>query len=119
MTLLLSLLLTGCLAEVDVNTDPDADGLSDAEEVEAGTDRGVSDSDEDGFSDGEELDLGTDPLSLWDRPYDRACRDSTTASGTEVGSVASDFELTNQYGGTTRLYDYCAHAILLVNAGYT
>lgn len=42
--------------------DTDGDGLSDAEEVDIGTDPLDADTDGDGWSDGEELDWNTDPL---------------------------------------------------------
>ena len=48
----------------DDATDADGDGLSDAEEVEIGTDPTDADSDDDGLTDGEEvLEEGSDPLS--------------------------------------------------------
>lgn len=119
MRLLLPLLLAGgCAAEVDIQTDPDGDGLSDAEEVAIGSDRVNPDSDEDGFWDGDEVAQNTDPADYWSRPYD-ACRDSVVSTGAAEGEVSADFSLTNQHGTTTRLYDYCEHVVLLVNAGYT
>ena len=44
------------------NVDTDNDGLSDAKEIELGTDFLVNDTDGDGVIDGDEVDLGTDPL---------------------------------------------------------
>ena len=41
--------------------DSDEDGLSDAEEAEAGTDPNNGDSDGDGLSDGNEIEAGADP----------------------------------------------------------
>jgi hypothetical protein len=46
----------------DGQEDPDGDGLTNAEEVEAGTLPGYADSDGDGLEDPRELELGTDPL---------------------------------------------------------
>lgn len=46
----------------DTDTDADGDGLTDAEEVDLGTDPAVADSDGDGADDGIEVDAGTDPL---------------------------------------------------------
>ncbi|MCK4342678.1 MAG: hypothetical protein KAY37_13250, partial [Phycisphaerae bacterium] len=53
--------------EVEAGTDPlkadtDGDGLSDSEEADLGTDPLVSDTDGDGLSDGDEVEAGTDPL---------------------------------------------------------
>lgn len=50
--------------ETDLNTDTDSDGLSDAEEVDLGTDPAVYDTDQDGLSDGDEVFIGTDPLNV-------------------------------------------------------
>ncbi|MFZ5481873.1 MAG: thrombospondin type 3 repeat-containing protein [Myxococcota bacterium] len=113
--LLFTTLTIGCLAEVEVDVDPDGDGLTDAEEAELGTDRVTADSDGDGFDDGDELDQNTDPTDDLDKPYD-LCRDDIVGTGGEVGDVAEDFELTNQWDGATRLYNYCDHVALLVFA---
>ncbi|WP_049893850.1 hypothetical protein [Salinarchaeum sp. Harcht-Bsk1] len=47
---------------LDGDEDPDGDGLTNAEELEAGSHYNSSDGDRDGLSDPEELELGTDPL---------------------------------------------------------
>ncbi len=56
-------------AELELGTDPlradtDQDGLDDGVEIEAGTDPFDSDSDADGLEDGEEIEAGTDPLGV-------------------------------------------------------
>jgi hypothetical protein len=112
----LTTLTVGCLAEVDVNVDPDGDGLSDAEEAELGTDRVIADSDGDGFDDGAELIGKTDPLDEWSKPYDQ-CRDSIVGTGNAVGEISFDWELPNQWETTTRLYNYCDRVALLIFAG--
>ncbi|MES2642426.1 MAG: hypothetical protein V4850_23285 [Myxococcota bacterium] len=113
---ILSGLLAGCVAEVEINLDPDADGLTDAEETEIGTDLVVADSDGDGFDDGAEVEQHTDPLDELDKPYD-LCRDDISGTGGAVGDIAQDFELRNQWDGTTRLYNYCERVALLIFAG--
>ncbi len=45
-----------------IAVDQDGDGLSDAEEINGGTDPGDADSDDDGLTDDEEIALGSDPL---------------------------------------------------------
>jgi hypothetical protein len=44
--------------------DTDGDGLSDAEEINIGTDPDDKDTDNDGYTDKEELDTGYNPLGL-------------------------------------------------------
>ncbi|MDM8536732.1 FG-GAP-like repeat-containing protein [Desulfobacterales bacterium HSG17] len=46
----------------DATVDSDNDGISNLEEIAAGTDPNDSDSDNDGVSDGDEVETGTDPL---------------------------------------------------------
>ncbi|CAA9567413.1 MAG: internalin, putative [uncultured Thermomicrobiales bacterium] len=51
-------------ATVAEAVDTDGDGLTDAEEVELGTDPTVIDTDDDGLTDAEEVELGTDPTVI-------------------------------------------------------
>ncbi|MSP55603.1 MAG: hypothetical protein EXR69_08375 [Myxococcales bacterium] len=60
--------IADCLGDV-IGIDRDADGLSDSEEIRAGTDPTDGDSDDDGLSDGDEESAGTDPGS-WDTDGD-------------------------------------------------
>ena len=60
------------------NADTDNDGLTDAKEIELGTDFLVNDTDNDGLIDGDEVDLGTDPL-------DRDTDGDGVIDGDEVG----------------------------------
>jgi hypothetical protein len=50
-------------------TDTDRDGLSDADEIQRGTDPRNPDTDHDGAVDGLEVILGTDPLNAADTPF--------------------------------------------------
>src|SRR3989344_7073731 len=52
---------SGCCAIGNVN-DSDGDGLTNAQELQQGTDPNNPDTDGDGFSDGEEVEKGTNPL---------------------------------------------------------
>ena len=123
---LLSLTVACSAAPVDApwgdEMDSDADGLNDALEIELGTDPDSADSDGDGFDDADEVAQGADPTDGTDRPYlggwakDRQCADSVSATGDSVGAVTSDFELTDQYGDTVRLYDFCGRAVMLVGS---
>jgi len=128
-------------ADTDPVTDTDGDGLTDDEEAAAGTDPADADSDDDGledgeevndhstdpldadsdadgWDDGEEVDGYTDPLSADDHPYTggwsiNSCRDSIVSTGTSVGDIAPNFELSDQYGDTVRLHDFCDRAVLV------
>ena len=47
-----------------------------------------------------------------------ACADSVRATGNRVGQVASDFALTDQFGETVHLHDFCDRAVWLVFAAF-
>ena len=110
----------------DLSIDSDGDGLTDAEEAELGTDPSLNDSDGDEFNDGDEVAAGTDPLDFHDHPYyggwERdACADATVGSGVyQVGEVAEDFHLLDQYGKMekVRLHDFCDRTVLLVSSAF-
>jgi hypothetical protein len=124
--LLLCLGLAGACSQVDLTLDSDGDGLTDAEEAELGTDPFATDSDGDEFSDQEEVASGTDPLQFHDHPYyggwpKDACAEDIVASGThQVGDVAEDFLLLDQFGKAekVRLYDFCDQTVLLVSSAF-
>jgi hypothetical protein len=122
--------LVGCSAAVvDLplgdEMDSDGDGLSDAEEIDLLLDPDDADYDDDGWDDGEEVGQGTDPADAADHPYtggwpiDGVCRDSVSGTGNNVGDVAQDWTLPDQFGDNVRLHDFCAKTILLVSGTFT
>lgn len=116
-----ALLLFGCGAsKVEVPLDEDEDGILDEEEEALGCDPNDPDTDDDGWLDGEEVNGNTDPTNPSDHPYTGGwpiddCRHDLPAAGTgnEVGAVAADFALTDQFGDTLRLHDFCGKAIIV------
>ena len=47
-----------------------------------------------------------------------ACEDDIEATGNEVGEVAEDFALSDQYGEIVRLHSFCDRVVLLVGAAF-
>src|SRR3989344_9371311 len=87
---------SGCCAIGNVN-DSDGDGLTNAQELQQGTDPNNPDTDGDGFSDGEEVEKGTDPLDSNSNPMtqplgepvcnnDGSCDDNESCSCGDCGS---------------------------------
>ena len=118
-----ALLATGCFAEVKLDADADGDGLLASEEAALGTDPANPDSDDDGWSDGDEAAQHTDPLLDTDKPYAGgwtigACRDDVEPTGNAAGQVANDFALTDQFGDTVHLHDFCDRVVWLVFAAF-
>jgi cytochrome oxidase Cu insertion factor (SCO1/SenC/PrrC family) len=89
MTLLTSLLLTGCYADVAI------DGKS------AGSD-----------------DAGSTASPYEGGWPVGACRDDLSATGNAVGQVANDFALPDQFGDTVHLHDFCDRVVWLVFAAF-
>lgn len=111
---------TGVLS---VPLDQDGDGLLSDLEIELGTDPYSTDSDGDGYGDSEEYSMGTDPTDALSRPYvggwpmDK-CADQVVPTGHTIGDTVEDFQLQDQYGDLVRMYDFCAHTVLLVESGF-
>jgi hypothetical protein len=124
LTVLPLLVAVGCIADVTLDLDGDADGLIDSQEAQVGSDPGNPDSDDDGYSDGAEFDSHTSPVDSNDKPYQEgwqidACRHDVESTGAEDGDVAANFELGDQFGETVRLHDFCDQVVLLVGSGFT
>ena len=120
-----SILLSGCVvAKTSIAIDQDQDGLMSNVEADIGTDPAVRDSDGDGVDDGIEHDQGTNPLDPNEKPYiggwsiDKACRDTITGVGNEVGDITTDIEAPNQFGELVSMYDFCSRAILLTSGAF-
>ncbi|MCP4808644.1 MAG: TlpA family protein disulfide reductase [Proteobacteria bacterium] len=101
--------------------DADGDGLTNGEEQDLGTDPNERDTDGDGTDDPDELDGNTDPTDASDKPYAGgypidSCRWDIDGEGHSVGQVVENFKLTDQYGESVRLYDFCEHAVVLVSS---
>lgn len=120
--LVLAALLGACATPtaVDLPLDSDGDGLLDPDEVAAGTDPANVDSDADSYEDGTEVASYTDPTDPDDHPYAGgwpidSCRNDIVGTGKNVGDVAWQFELVDQYDEVVRLHDFCNQAILIIS----
>jgi len=109
-------------AEVSVSLDLDGDGLLADMEAALGTDPDDPDSDGDEWTDGEEYEQNTDPMDADSKPYRGGWQIDdceVTATGHEVGDVAENFLLKDQFGDTVELHDFCNHVVLLIGAADT
>ena len=107
--------------QMDLDLDLDGDGLSTAEEIELGSDPENPDTDGDGWTDGEEVAGNTDPTDAADHPYTGgwlidACRHDIQATGNELGDIAEDFGLHDQFGDEVHLHDFCGKEVVLITA---
>jgi thiol-disulfide isomerase/thioredoxin len=102
--------------------DVDADGLKTDAETAAGTDPNNPDTDGDGFTDGEEQAAGTNPLSLdsWPRTLQRwpnrlgaLAAAGVSAEGWDVGDIARNVDLTDQYGNPLELHQLYGYKVVL------
>ena len=85
----------------------------------------AGDEDGDGFTNAEEEAGGSDPNDPNDVPYaggwqkDLECADSIVSTGNELGQVAEDFTLLDQFGEELSLHDFCNHVVLIEFSGFT
>lgn len=111
----------GGMTQGDSGADDDGDGLTNGEEAALGSDPNNPDTDGDGYDDGEEVEGNTDPVSASDHPYQGGwpiadCRYDVLVTGNGLGQSTSNFALTDQYGETLQLHDFCDRAIILVGS---
>lgn len=104
---------------IDPTLDSDNDGVTDVIELEYGSDPHDPDTDGDGFDDGDEVAQNTNPMNGNDYPYAGGwpidgCRNDVQSTGNGVGQTAHDFTLTDQFGESVRLHDFCGQAVMLV-----
>ncbi len=113
--------------------DPDADGLTNAEERDLGTDPREPDSDFDGLSDADEVLYGLDPLDAADDGYDGgwplqvpSIKDEIEGmrqegARAEVGNRFLRVTLVDQFGEMVDLYDFAGHGknvVIDLSAGW-
>jgi hypothetical protein len=46
------------------------------------------------------------------------CQDEVVATGTQIGQVVPDFQLTDQFGDTVRLHDFCHKAVFITDGAF-
>jgi len=82
------------------------------------------DSDGDGWSDRQERIEGTDHHDPDDHPYEGGwghddCRDTIKPTGLEVGDIAYDFSLEDQFGDFVRLHSFCGRVVFVDHSAFT
>jgi len=101
--------------------DADGDGLADGWETEAGLNPEETDSDGDGWSDDEEVWGFADPGDPDDHPYIGGWPRGPVpadleSTGQDVGDIADDFRLLDQFGEEVSLWSFYGQVILIENA---
>jgi hypothetical protein len=117
------LLLAGCVGPGGGGgglPDTDGDGLADEWEQERDLDSESVDTDEDGWTDDEEVYGFADPLDEMDHPYDGGWERSPwpedlESAGQDVGDIADDFRLLDQFGEEVSLWSFYGRVILVEN----
>ena len=109
--------------QVDPNANADGDCMTDAQELEAGTDPSSLDTDLDGISDCDEIACVSNPVDASERCY--ACGwghndpGDIVSSGKAAGDVMANFSLVDQCGEEVPMYDFAgAYHILYMTAGW-
>ena len=108
----------------DETADDDGDGLTNAEEAEAGTDPAKADTDGDGYDDGEELAQAGNPIDRCTWPAGPGhWPDFSDEAGLlgigggnaswSVGSIAPDVDFVDQFGQSVSLYQYYGFVVLI------
>lgn len=105
---------------LDPTLDSDEDGITDVEELAAGTDPNLADTDGDGFSDREERDFGSNPLNRfsWNFSSGRYPDFSADAAGLvptgwEVGDTVPDAVFTDQHGNELSLHQFYGYVVVV------
>lgn len=110
--------LSGCSS-----SDTDDDGLSAAEEAEAGTDPDDEDTDDDGFLDGLEVDEGSNPLDfnswplgagLWPDRSAQAAAAGLTGEGWDIGETPPNDPMVDQNQTMLNLHQFYGYTVVLV-----
>lgn len=124
-TILTMAWVLGAVSLVACSSESSPDDLQDGTDgvVDPGLDP-AGDEDGDGFTNAEEADGGSDPYDEGDVPYAGGwrkgdCRNDIAPTGDDVGQVAADFALLDQYGEEVHLHDFCDRTVMLEFSGFT
>ncbi len=105
-------------------------GESDKDDTASDTTGGTGldangDEDGDGYTNGEEEAGGSDPYDADDVPYqggwrkDIECNGDIVPEGDDVGQIANNFQVKDQFGDMLNLYDFCNRVVLIEFSGFT
>ena len=120
-TILALALAIGCRGDDQVpafglDEDLDDDGLTNDEELAQGLDPMSADTDGDGWSDLEEIEGNTSPTDPNDHPNQGGWPiDDCRWDPNPTGSETPNFALTDQFGDTVRLHDFCAREVVILS----
>lgn len=83
----------------------------------------LGDEDLDGYTNADEEELGSDPFDDQDVPYEGGWRkddcDGIVSTGNDVGDIAENFTLTDQFGQDWHLEDFCGRVLLIEFSGFS
>lgn len=105
------------------DSDADADGMTECEELELGTDPRNADSDGDGFTDSEEADCVSDPTDATEQCYTCGWEHNDpgdlVSTGNSVGDTIDNISMVDQCGETVDLWDFTGeYHILYLTAAW-